>query len=68
MAKQAWGQNAVITRDEGSYVRFKPRCPRCGYVPVNRESAGSAMEGTRAYYTDRCDKCGERFDIIISRG
>lgn len=68
MAKQAWAQNAVITRDDGSYVRYRPRCPRCGYVPVNRECGGSAMEGVRAFYTDRCEKCGESFEIYISRG
>ena len=68
MAKQAWGQNAVITRDDGFSIRYKPRCPKCGYVPPNRECGGSAQEGIKAHYSDRCDKCGEYFDIVISRG
>ena len=69
MAKQAWAQNAVITSDDGgTAIRYRPRCPKCGYVPVNRECGGSAQEGVRAHYSDRCDKCGEFFDIVISRG
>ena len=69
MAKQAWAQNAVITRDDGSMcIRYKPRCPQCGYVPVNRDCGGTAQEGMNAHYSDRCDKCGASIDIVISRG
>ena len=68
MAKQAWAQNAVIISDDGNYVHYKSRCPKCGHVPVNRESGCAAQEGVRAHQSDRCDKCGEYFDIVISRG
>lgn len=68
MAAQAWAQNAIITQDSGFSVRFKPRCPYCGYVPPNRECGGTASTGCRAHYTDRCDKCGNVIDIVISRG
>ena len=67
MGKQAWAQNAIITKDDGRSVRFKPRCPKCGFVPVNRDRGGTASEGIRAATTDCCDKCGEYFEIIISR-
>ena len=68
MASQAWAQNAVITRDDGSYVKFRPRCPRCGHVPINQEMGGSARERVRANYSARCSKCGENFQIVLSRG
>ena len=68
MAKQAWAQNAVIIQDDGFSVRYRPRCPECGYVPTNRNCGGTAQEGVRAHQSDRCDKFGLRFDIVLSRG
>ena len=64
---QAWAQNAVIIADDGRNVRWKPRCPNCGYVPVNREMNGTAISHIRASHFDKCDKCGASIDIVISR-
>ena len=68
MATQAWGQNAVIIEDDGLCVKWKPRCPNCGYVPVNRSCAGVAQEHIRAGYFERCDRCKTSIDVVISRG
>jgi len=68
MAKEAWAANAVIVEDNGFQVRFRPRCPRCGHVPINMTMAGTASVGVRANYSARCEKCGEYMDITISRG
>lgn len=68
MKKEAWAQNAVITQDDGFSIRYRPRCPKCGYVPINRDCSGTACAGVRANHFGICDKCGEKFSIVISRG
>lgn len=68
MIKEAWAQNAVITRDDGRNIRYKPRCPKCGYVPPNRDCGGTASAGIRSSYFGSCDKCGETFTIVTGRG
>ena len=68
MAEQAWGQNAIIVQDTGFSIRWRPKCPYCGYVPTNRTNGGTAQKGIRASYHDRYDKCGKSIDVVISRG
>lgn len=68
MAQQAWAQNAIITDDDGSFVHWKPRCPKCGHVPPNRLMSGTANKGIRAFYSATCDRCGSDIDVVISRG
>ena len=68
MSEQAWAQNAVIVEDNGRNVRWKPRCPFCGFIPPYRTAAGTAFKGIRANHHDRCDKCGKQIDIVVSRG
>ena len=68
MQKEAWAQNAVITRDDGFSIRYRPRCPKCGFIPTYRDCGGSAREGVRAHDLGMCDKCGATFQIVISRG
>lgn len=69
MAKQAWAQNAVIIEDDGRFsIRYRPRCPECGYVPTNLSCGGTAQEGIRANHSATCQKCGKYFNIVISRG
>lgn len=69
MGKQAWAQNAVIIEDDGKMcVRYRPRCPKCGYIPTYLNMAGTAQENVRSNTSGHCDKCGEYFSIVISRG
>lgn len=67
MQKEAWAQNAVITRDDGFSIRYRPRCPKCGFIPTYRECS-TATSGGRTSDLGMCDKCRETFQIVISRG
>lgn len=68
MEKQAWGQNAVITDDNGMHIRWKPRCPYCGFIPLNRDYGASIGAGGRTHDQVFCDKCGETIKVVFSRG
>ena len=68
MAQQAWAQHGIIVDDDGLFVHWKPRCPKCGYVPTHRLMSATAQKGIRAFHSDRCDKCGIDIDVVISRG
>ena len=68
MSNQAWAENAVIIQDNGCSVRFRPKCPYCGHIPMNMSMGDSAQNGVRSHNSAICEKCKKTFDIVISRG
>ena len=64
---QAYAVNAVITKDDGRSVDYRPRCPHCGYVPQTLKMCGAyASPGGSHTYTV-CSSCGKYFEIILRR-
>ena len=63
----AYAVNAVITRDDGRTVDYRPRCPYCGHVPQMSKMVGAyASHGGTHTYTV-CLGCGKSFEIILRR-
>lgn len=63
----AYAVNAVITRDDGHSVDYRPRCPHCGHVPQMFKVVGAhaSFGGTHTYTV--CQGCGKSFEIILRR-
>ena len=63
----AYAVNAVITRDDGRSVDYRPRCPYCGHVPQMMKMVGAhaSFGGTHTYSI--CQSCGKTFEIILRR-
>lgn len=68
MTEQAWGDNAVIVSDDGFNVHWKPKCPFCGYVPLNSEREDHARKGVGSVTYADCQRCGESFIVVLYRG
>ncbi len=63
----AYAVNAVITRDDGRTVDYRPRCPYCGHVPQMMKMVGAhaSFGGTHSHSV--CQSCGKTFEIILRR-
>lgn len=60
--------NAVITKDDDTFVSFRPRCPKCGHV--NDSYFGEKTEAVNATGETwssghKCPNCGESFRITF---
>ena len=65
---QAYAVNAVITRDDGQCVDYRPRCPHCGYVPQMSKVCGAyAAYGGGSHTYSVCTSCGKSFEIVLRR-
>ena len=64
---QAYAVNAVITRDDGISVDYRPRCPHCGHVPQMSKVCGAhaSFGGSHTYAV--CSSCGKSFEVILRR-
>ena len=52
--------NVVITGDDGNMVKFKHKCPYCGYVDDHIEDLCSIVSGSvKVHSSYRCFKCGQ---------
>ena len=65
--KQAYAVNAVITRDDGLSVDYRPRCPHCMHVPQMSKMVGAHASFGGSHYHSVCEKCGKSFEIILRR-
>ena len=61
----AQGKNVtgIVTSD--NMVYFEPKCPECNHV--GHTKAVNVSEGEEYEGMHICEKCGELFDIYISR-
>ena len=64
---QAYGVNAIIVRDDGMSVEYRPRCPYCMYVDMMCKMSGHASTGGGSYSYTVCHKCGKSFEVILRR-
>lgn len=68
MANPAYAVNAVIISDDGRTVRYRARCPKCGYVDMMMTSQTFVSGGIVTIYSScRNMKCKESFTIQFSR-
>lgn len=67
MANMAWGENAVIVKDNGNQVTFHPKCPACGAVDSMRTSNAYVRAGVANVGSFFCPKCQKGFDCRLSR-
>ncbi len=64
---QAYGVNAIIVRDDGNSVDYRPRCPYCMHVDMMSKICGAhASYGGSISYTV-CHNCGKSFQVILRR-
>ena len=63
----AYAVNAIITRDDGRSVDYRPRCPHCGYVPQNSKMVGAHASYGGTHTHTVCLNCGKSFEIILRR-
>lgn len=64
---QAYGVNAIITRDDGFSVDYRPRCPKCMYVDMNSKMCGAHASYGGSITWTVCHNCGESFQVILRR-
>ena len=59
---------AVIVSDNGTIVRFHPKCDKCGYVETNFTSQIHCAHGTSSSGGCSCPRCGQYSPTVIGRG
>lgn len=64
---QAYAVNAVIVKDDGRNVDYRPRCPYCGYVPQNFKVCGAYASHGGSHSHTVCSSCGKSFEIVLRR-
>lgn len=65
----AYADNGVVIKDDGNQVVFRPRCPKCGYIPPNVSMTGVVMpHGNAMVGSTSCLKCTNSFMITLYRG
>lgn len=64
---QAYAVNAVITRDDGRCVDYRPKCPYCGYVPQMMKMCGAYASYGGSHSHTVCHSCGKSFEVILRR-
>lgn len=68
MAGMAWGENAVVVKDDGNRVDYHRRCPYCGKV-ADRQT-GNVIVGQGSIVSagaGRCMYCGKDFSCRFGR-
>ena len=64
---QAYAVNAIIIKDDGKSVDYRPRCPYCGYVPQMSKMVGAHASFGGSHSFTVCQQCGKSFEIILRR-
>ncbi len=67
MSKKLWIHNAVILSDDGKMVRYRPKCPQCGFVPTNITCGCCVVEAQAAMHEAECQKCHHTIEVMIGR-
>ena len=64
---QAYGVNAIIVRDDGQSVDYRPRCPYCMHVDMMSKMCGAYASYGGSHSFTVCHKCGKQFEVILRR-
>ena len=64
---QAYGVNAIIVRDDGMSVDYRPRCPYCMHVDMMSKIVGAYASAGGSHSYTVCTKCGKSFEVILRR-
>ena len=64
---QAYGVNAIIVRDDGRCVDYRPRCPYCMHVDMMSKVVGAYASPGGSHTFTVCHKCGKSFEVILRR-
>lgn len=52
--------NAVITKDDGKMIRYRHKCPSCGYVDSQEHLCSISSGRVCQCFTFSCSKCRTR--------
>ena len=64
----AWGENAVIVKEEGNRIFYYPKCPYCGKVHSHSNfQTNVAPGGTSGTINTHCLSCGRIYNFMIHR-
>lgn len=64
---QAYAVNAIITRDDGMSVDYRPRCPYCMYVDMMSKMCGAHASYGGTHTSTICHNCGKSFEVMLRR-
>ena len=66
--KPCFAENAMITEDNGTQVKFHPVCPKCGMVMRNTTGSGHCTNGESRVGSFNCNRGCPCFSVILHRG
>ena len=66
--RPCFAENAMITEDDGTCVRFHPVCPQCKKVMYNITGMGYCRNGISSLGYYSCYNGCPQFQVILHRG